>query len=546
MSRSVPLYSQSVKQPFCYAGGAFSLFLPVFAFVFSLSILNVAAAQGGFNATTYYQQCLRFEAGGDLETARQSCLNALNIRAEYGAATLALARIEVALGKVGEAKTRLLTLPQEPEVALLLAEIALGENDLSGANRLLKAAQRGLNTQPNQSSEAQKAYLSGRLALAQRQSGGALAHFEQAVAAKPLETRYRLALARLQLARGDALSAVQTLEGSSQSADLLSLLAQAQWVEGDLAGAARNFEAAVTEGGFLDDEATKRDLRNLVLVYYGQGDMQRGELALKTALRRGELLETLLRGSTLWLVGFVLLLALHLMGESRVEQTSSLEPAQYPEPWTVGQVYRLLFTALFTALSLTVLYGYLRYENLLALLTPFQSAELRALFLAALALLLAALSLWRVKVNGWQPLRTLLGAPSQAFLGVGLGVLLLVSTLGFQAYAAPVSWTGLYPLNTPPLPALIAVLALPLAELFFRAFAIPSLERRYTPFYGVAISSTLYALVLGTPFLLLFIVGTVLGVSYWRTKSGLTPLLAQLTFNLGLLLSASGLLTSLF
>ena len=223
-----------------------------------------------------------------------------------------------------------------------------------------------------------------------------------------------------------------------------------------------------------------------------------------------------------------------------------MEPTQHPEPWTVGQVYRVLFVAFIAALSLVILYGYIRYENLLALLTPLQSAEMRALFLAALALLLAGLSLWRVTVNGWQPAKTLLGPPSQALLGVGLGALLLAGTFGFQAYAAGALWDGLYPANVPLFPALIAVLALPFAELFFRAFAIPSLERRYTPFYGVAISSVLYALVLGTPLLLLFIVGTVLGVVYWHTKSGFTPLLAQLTFNVGLLLSASGLLTSLF
>ena len=540
----VPSYPQSAKQPFGCARGAFLLLVSLW--VFGLSIPNTAAAQGGFNAATYLQQCLRFEAGGDLETARQSCSNALNIRPEYGAATLALARIEVALGKLGEAKSRLLTLPQqEAEVALLLAEIALGEDNSGGVSRLLKAAQRSLQTRPDQALEAQEAYLSGQLALAQRRSGEALIHFGQAVAAKPLETRYRLALARLQLALGDAPLAVQTLEGSSRSAELFSLLAQAQWVEGDLAGAARNFEAAVTARGFLDDEMTKRDLRNLVLVYYGQGDMQRGELAFKTALRRGELRETLLRRSTLWLVGFVLLLALHLMGESRVEQTSSLEPAQYPQPWTVGQVYRALFAALIGALSFTVLYGYFRYENLLAFLTPFQSAELRALFLAALALSLAGLALWRVRVNGWPPVRTLLGAPSQALLGVGLGALLLVGMLSFQAYASPALWTG-YSLDTPLLPTLIAVLTLPLAELFFRAFAFYPLEQRYTPFYAVAISSTLYALVLGAPFPLLFIVGVILGLSYWRTKNGFVPLLAQLTFNVGLLLSVSGLLSAFF
>ena len=41
------------------------------------SLGSLAPAQG-LNAMTFYQQCLRFEAGGDLETARQSCLNAVS------------------------------------------------------------------------------------------------------------------------------------------------------------------------------------------------------------------------------------------------------------------------------------------------------------------------------------------------------------------------------------------------------------------------------------------------------------------------------------
>ena len=40
------------------------------------ALAPVAQAQV-FSATRYLEECLRFEAGGDLSTARQSCLNAL-------------------------------------------------------------------------------------------------------------------------------------------------------------------------------------------------------------------------------------------------------------------------------------------------------------------------------------------------------------------------------------------------------------------------------------------------------------------------------------
>ena len=529
----------SVRQCFRYTSGMLALL----AFL----LFSSAVAQGGFNASAYYGRCLRFEASGDLETARQSCLNALNIGAEFEEATLALARIEVALEELGEAKAHLLALsPKSAEATLLLAEIALGENDAKRARTYLRSAQQNPQIQAEPRLSAKWHLLSGQFASRERRSLDALTHFEKAVEIAP-SALHRLELARSQLSQGDVVSAVQTLERSEErSADILSLLARSQWIEGDLKNAARNFEAAVTARGFLEGEKTGRDLRSLVLVYYGQGDFARGELALKTALRRGELRETLLGRSLFWLIGFVVLLALHLMGESRVEQTSSLEPIQHPEPWTVGQVYRVLFWALAGAFCITVVYGCIRYQNLLAILTPLQGAELRALFLGMLALFLASLAVWRVTRNGWRPVVTLLGSPSGALLGIGLGMFFLAGTFGFQAYASQPLWTGLYPADVPFVPALIAVLTLPLAELFFRAFAIPSLGRRYTPFYGVAISSTLYALVLGTPLLLLFIVGVALGVAYWRTKSGLTPLLAQLTFNVGLLLGTSGLFGSLF
>ena len=93
---------------------------------------------------------------------------------------------------------------------MLLAEIALEEGDLNEAEAYLERAQR--DSRAGQSLEAQQYFLSGQLAQARRRSADALAHFQSAVEAEPQNMTHRLAFARLQLGRGDAAAAVQTLQ----------------------------------------------------------------------------------------------------------------------------------------------------------------------------------------------------------------------------------------------------------------------------------------------------------------------------------------------
>ncbi len=50
-----------------------------------------------FDANRYYQQCLRFEAGGDLGIAKESCTNAIRANPDFTEAKLTLARVELAL-----------------------------------------------------------------------------------------------------------------------------------------------------------------------------------------------------------------------------------------------------------------------------------------------------------------------------------------------------------------------------------------------------------------------------------------------------------------
>ena len=507
-----------------------------------------ALAQGRFNANTYYGQCLRFEAGGDLETARQSCLNALSLDPRLQDAALALARIDTALGNLSEAETRLgglVGLSNNAEPYLLLAEIALRGERHTEAQGFLEAAALRLGERYNRALEGRRNFLAGRLAEAQGEVGAALQHYGAAVRADGLQASYRLSEAGLRYRLGDlggaaaSLSSFEALSGE-RNPEVYSLLGHVAWAMSDPLSAADNLETAIILRGSSEREATQRDLRDLALIYYGQGKLQNGNEALRGAGSPFASSQTLL-----WLLLLAALLALHLVGESRVASGSSLELGGGPELWTVGQVYGTLLGALLAAGAGAVLYGALRFDNPLAFATPVQGGEAEAVFFALLAVALLGSALWRVRQNGWRPLETLMGnaggrARGGAGTGVGAGALLLALVLAAQTYAPWQPFWGFYlDLSRLTLPLLAAVVLMPLSALYFRAFVIPPLAERYTPLIGTLLSGILYALVLGAPLALTLIVGLLLAGVYRRTRNGLAPLLAQYVLHLGLLVGVA-------
>ena len=526
------------------------------------------AQSGRFNANTYYGQCLRFEAGGDLETARQSCLNALSVDPRLGDAALALARIDVALGNLEEAQTRLSGLTTAPgtvssaEPYVLLTEIALREERYGEAQGFLDDASARLAGRYNRALDGRRSFLAGGLAEARGEVAAALEHYGAAIRADGLQASYRLADAELRYKLGDLegaaaeLSSFERLSGE-KNPEVYSLLGHVAWAMSDLKGAAEALDTAIILRGSGAREATQRDLLDLALIYYAQGSLRNGNRALREADNPFGLFSH----NLLWLLLLAALLALHLVGESRIGAGSSLELREGPEPWTVGQVYLTLLSALGTAGVGTVAYGALRFGNPLAFVTPVQLGEARALFFALLALVLVGLALWRVRANGWRPLETLMGGgvagganyrtgviaihsantgTGGAGTGVGTGLLVLGLVLAAQVYAPWRPFWGFYldlSRFTPPL--LAAVVLMPLASLYFRAFVIPPLAKRYTPLLGALISSVLYALVLGAPVALMLTIGLLLAEVYRRTRSGLTPLLAQYVLHLGLLIGVA-------
>ena len=521
--------------------------------------LLAVPAYAQFDANTHYQQCLRFEAGEDLITARQSCENALRINPDFIDADLTLGRIEVALGEYGRALQRLQRISGQVDSAepfVLLAEAHIRQGNFNAAAAALRTAETRLSTRPNTLQDAQRRFLSGLLEEQRGNYQAALLNYQSAINADPLDLSYRVRRAGLHLRLGNAAEAqrevedFQSLTGTLGNGSLLSILGKARWAQSNFSGAAFAFDAAIdarlagSVRSSSESDALAQDRSNLALVYYGQGNFRQGNVALRQAMELGGLLSSLFTAVLPWLLLLVLLFALQLVGESLVNPSNALEFVDGgPRDWTAGQIYGTLFLSFFITLLVIVAYSYLRYENLLAIITPLQQNDVRALGIAVMAFCLTLFALQRVQRNGWNALETLLGKSADIGLGLGVGIVLLAVVVAYYYYLGDMPWAmggGFYLDFLMISPLLIAaVVLLPLAELFFRAFVMPPLTRRYHPVIAVLMSSVLSALVLVTPPLLLIAIGLALAASYKRSNDGLTPLVAQVVLHLGLLLGVS-------
>lgn len=525
------------------------------SFVALIALLGILAATGqvgaqAFNPDAYYQSCLRSEASGNLEGARQNCLNALELRPEFAAASLALARIELAMGNTASAETRLNDISktlQTAEVDLLSAEVALiGERYTEAEDALARAARR-LEENPNSQLGGRLNSVQGQLQERQSHFQAALESYREAVNLDSLNAGYRLDLARLLYNLGSLegaeaeLNAYQELSGDVRDPEVLSLLGHVKWAQGRFSEAINNLETAVNRRGSQGGEAQTRDLTALSIIYYGQGNTRAGGLALRAVLRRGTSLLHLLGTNLAWILLLVAVLAIHLWGESHIAGRTSLEVVETPEMWRMGHIYSILFLALLGALVLTLVFSLLRYNNYLALFTPFQKTDTRAVYILGLTVILSILTVWRVRQNGWDPGEQLLGSAEETPLGFVTGLGLLAATFAYLYFTAGIAWLGDFYLNFARLTPLLigAAILLPLNELFFRSFIIPALSRRYDPTLAILISGGVFALVLGTPTLLLLVFGLVLAEVFRRTNSGVNPLLAQLVLHIGLIIGVA-------
>src|SRR5690606_12777666 len=135
------------------------------------------------------------------------------------------------------------------------------------------------------------------------------------------------------------------LPGADRDPDVRSLLGRALWARGGLGAAAGHLATAHQLRGSRDVDAQAEDLRALAFIYYAEGDIAAGNLALRESLRRDNLISRLGGNSVVWLGALLLLVAVHLVAESRIPSTSGLEVVDGPQPWSVGHVYGTLLVS---------------------------------------------------------------------------------------------------------------------------------------------------------------------------------------------------------
>lgn len=516
-------------------------------------LLASAAHAQAFSSDRYLQECLRFEAGGDHGTARQSCLNALQAEPGMLAAELALGRIEIELGELGSAQTRLNRIRRQvegPEPIVLLAEIAFLSEAFEEAAGLAATAAAALARDVNLELSARVAFLEAALAARDGRYEDALRSYDRAVVLDGLNVRYRLADAQLRFRLGDTAGAMEQLRhyerisGDVRNPDVTSLQGRLHWADGALGPATDRIEEALALRSLRDSGGQSDDLRVLALLYYAQGDLQSGGIALREAMRRGNLLTDLASNTMMWLLALVVLLGLHLVGESRQAslQTGVVAQADASSPhgWSVGQAYGILLASALMGLAAALAYSSLVYQNLFALVTPLQQGEARAVYFIAFALVAAGLAWQRARQAGVDPIERLLGKSDQLALGLLVGVGIVGLVIAFLTYtdASGIFGTFFLDLSRPTTLTVVALALIPLSELYFRGILYPALSRRYSASLAVIATGLVWAIAFGTPVILLAVIGIGLTQLHRQRGNALTVLAALLVGWVGLLIAA--------
>ena len=526
----------------------------VLALLSALAIQTLLASSAQaqvFSAERYLQECLRFEAGGDLSTARQSCLNALEVDPRSITADLALARIDTALGEYAAAESRLNRIRAQvgtPEPTVLLAEIAFANERWEEAQGHVARARAELAAAPDASLVARLAYLQGNLSRRDGNVDEALAAFTEAIGFDGLNVSYRLTDAALRFRLGDVegaqrqLAAYEEISGDVRNAAVKSLQGRLLWAQGQVGAAAEQLEAALALRGLRDSSAQADDLRVLSLLYYAQGDFDSGGIALREASRRGNLVGQATTNTMLWLLALVVLLGLILVAESRKAGVVP-DAAAEPPPWSIGEAFGILIAAALVGLALSLAFSTLVQHNLLALVTPLQRQDALAVYAIGFAVTAGLLAWRRVARVGIEPAAYLLGPSGQLVNGVLLGLALCGLMLAYLAFIPRGGLFGSFLFDLArPTPLVVAALALlPLAEFAFRGLLQPGLARRYGASHAVGIVGLVWAIAYGTPILALVAAGLGLAEATRRRPGALVAFVAVLVAWLALLAFAVAL-----
>ncbi len=477
----------------------------------------------------------------DAITAESQCRSAVQYDPDNAAYHRLFARILLDLSKFGEASASLSNARAKGATAeddTIEAEIAFRQNNLEAtvvaASRITASAPTDVQL---------RAYKI--LGLSQKRLlrfDEALLTFKKAVELVPSDVLVRRELANLYLENDPKKALALLNQAPNKTIPLLADLGRIQWITGDLENAIQTLEVVASKAKAFNSQERptyQKALGALAYSYFGQGRFADGQRVMNQMDTGGNWFSLFISRTLPWLLGMVLLLVLHLIGEARIEPLSTIEILDGPRPWSVGTVYAWLIIGVLAGGIAALFVGNLIYGNFFAILTPNQSGIATDVFLTVMILTICLLSFQTAKTNGWKLSEVLFGAAKSEAVaeGIAAGLLLIILALGYQFGARQLGMTSFFTDVLNLRISLIAlIVALPLAEIFFRAFALYPLEKRYGVGIGSAIAVTLFGLSFVVPLPFLLLQGGILVFVSSRAKSTIPTMVAQVVFLIGLLI----------
>jgi Flp pilus assembly protein TadD len=477
----------------------------------------------------------------DAITAESQCRSAVQYDPDNAAYHRLFARILLDLNKYSEASASLGNARAKGTIAeddTIEAEIAFQQNNLEAT---ITAASK---ITPSAPTDVQlRAYKI--LGLSQKRLARfdeALLTFKKAVELVPSDVLARRELADLYLENDPKKALALLTQAPDKTIPLLADLGRAQWITGDLENAIQTLEEVAAKAKAFNSQERptyQKALGALAYSYFGQGRFADGQRVMNQMDTGGNWFSLFISRTLPWLLGIVLLLVLHLIGEARIEPLSTIEILDGPRPWSVGTVYAWLIIGILAGGIAALFVGNLMYNNFFAILTPNQSGIATDVFLTVMILTTCLLSFQTAKTNGWKLSEVLFGATKSEGVaeGIAAGILLIILALGYQFGTRQLGMTSFFTDVLNLRISLIAlIIALPLAEIFFRAFALYPLEKRYGVGIGSAIAVTLFGLSFIMPLPFLLLQGGILVFVSSRVKSTIPTMVAQVIFIVGLLI----------
>lgn len=493
---------------------------------------NSQTSSLGNTTSSYTVQCANFYRAKDYLSARGQCQLAATDNPQDARAWQLLTASALALEDYSTA-TRALTQAQslagsQDETRLLEAELNLAQNSFEAALSVSDSVRQ--NSQ-------RKLMVRAKALDALERKAEAIEAYRLVLSYFPTDDAARVALAQRLLEQQPDEALIVLERGTGQSADLLAQQGYTEWAKGEgqkaILTLEKSLDLAAQNPRTLSPEQRVRALTALSMAYYGAGEFGEGNLVLQQLGENYNLLGHLLEFFIPFLLPLLLLLLLHLFGESRIEPLTTLEFDEGQRPWTVSSVYRILLVSLLGGLVMSMVYGSALYSNLLALWTPLQRNEALPIFYFTFAMLVFALTWQSLRSQGWKP-NTLLFAPylpQNLSLGILTGIAwAFVSVLYANlTRSLPQPWNGYFlPLELPSFWLIFALLALPLTEPFWRAYAFTPLEKRYERPIAVGILVCLYGLIFGVPLPLMLLEGALLmGLTLYKRNNSSTPAMAM-------------------